>query len=255
MHCVVCQSTVGFACGYTLWPFAGSSDTASSRPHTPRRLSSLLLRQLQAVPKDWAFALHIVEEYNEPMLCPNDRAEMHQVRIVAHYGQQIIVDQCERCGGIWFDRSELFRAKQGEAEKIELLNAGVLRTPSTIEDSSLICPRDQRAMYRFTDKYFPQDIILVRCSSCHGIWLNRGVFTKYQRFRQGLVRRKPSSPDKGTEERIAQLMASYEGGRSTDTLRGLGEFLSTPVNVDDVDGVAGVALRVLLTILSLFIRA
>ena len=143
------------------------------------------------------------------MLCPNDSGEMRQVRIVSHYGGPIFVDQCERCGGIWFDESELFRAKQGEAEKIEALNTETLRTPSVIENSTLFCPRDQGAMQRFTDKYFPQDIVLVRCPSCHGIWLNRGTFTKYQQFRQKLMPKKKSLEDERLEKSIAPLIVSY----------------------------------------------
>jgi Zn-finger nucleic acid-binding protein len=188
---------------------------------------------------------------------------MHQVKTTGHYGEPIIVDQCEKCGGIWFDQSELFRAKQGEAERIEVLNTDILRTPSTIEHPDLICPRDEAAMYRFTDKYFPRDIVLVRCPSCHGIWLNRGIFTKYQRFRQELIRAKKSPHDEKLKENIAQLVASYEGGRSTATLKRLGEFLSTPVDsghtagVDhttEVGGTAGLALSILLTILRLIFR-
>lgn len=194
---------------------------------------------------------------------------MRQVKTVGHYGGPIIVDQCEKCGGIWFDESELFRAKQGEAEKIEILNTEILRTPSTIENSNLICPRDQTAMHHFTDKYFPQDIVLVRCPSCHGIWLNRGMFTKYQQFRQELMRQKKKSPqDEGLKESIATLIESYESGRSTETLRRLGDFLSTPVNfghtsnlgdiadvgdMANVGSIGGVALNILVTILRLFI--
>jgi len=183
---------------------------------------------------------------------------MHQVKIVAHYGESIIVDQCEKCGGIWFDESELFRAKQEEAERMEVLNTGILRTPSTIEHPNLICPRDETAMYRFTDKYFPKDIVLVRCPSCHGIWLNRGIFTKYQQFRQELMRAKKSPQDERLKENIAQLVASYEGGRSTATLKRLGEFLSTPIDsghtpdVGDTShaaGIAGPALSILFAVL------
>ena len=76
------------------------------------------------------------------MFCPNENIEMHQVRIESHYGQPIILEQCNKCGGIWFDESELFRAKQGEAEEIELLDSEILRNPSKIEKSVLICPRD-----------------------------------------------------------------------------------------------------------------
>jgi len=188
---------------------------------------------------------------------------MRQVKIVSHYGGPIFVDQCEECGGIWFDESELFRAKQGEAERIEAVNVEILRTPSTIESSKLICPRDHAAMHRFTDKYFPQDIVFVRCPSCRGIWLNRGMFSRYQQFRRELMRpKKGSLQDERLEEDVARLLASYENKDSTETLRRLGEFLSTPVSVGyspyvgdarDASGIAGAGLAALLAILRLFI--
>ena len=167
------------------------------------------------------------------MLCPNDSTGMRQVKIVGHYGRPIFVDQCAKCGGIWFDEAELFRAKPGEAEKIEMMDAEILRTPATIENSTLICPRDDAKMRRFTDRYFPQDIVLVRCPSCQGIWLNRGMFTKYQQFRQELMRSKKKSPqDKKLKELVGQLVESYESERSTETLRKLGDFLATPMTID-----------------------
>lgn len=156
---------------------------------------------------------------------------MHHVKIVAHYGQPIIVDQCQRCGGIWFDEAELFRAKQGEADRIEMLDADIIRAPTMIEESELLCPRDRAVMLQFVDRYFPQDIILVQCPSCRGIWLNRGGFMKYQKFRQGLLQRsqQKSTADKRRTE-IKKLVQSYESGRTTGTLRKLGEFLSTPID-------------------------
>jgi Zn-finger nucleic acid-binding protein len=170
------------------------------------------------------------------MLCPNDNTEMRQVKIVSHYGGPIFVDQCGKCGGIWFDESELFRAKQGEAGKIEILNTEMLRTPSTIENSTLFCPRDQGPMHRFTDKYFPQDIVLMRCQLCHGIWLNRGIFTLYQQFRQELMRPKKSTQDEKMKENVAEWKTSDKKGRSTGTWGRLIEFLSTPVETPEHSG-------------------
>jgi hypothetical protein len=74
--------------------------------------------------------------------------------------------------------------------------------------------------------------------------------------------KKKSPQDERLEESIAQLIASYESRNSTGTLRRLGEFLSTPINVGDapdvgdtpdVGSIAGVALTILLTILRVFI--
>jgi len=167
------------------------------------------------------------------VICPNDDSEMRQVKIVSHYGGPIFVDQCEGCGGIWFDESELFRVKQGEAERIEALNTEILRTPSAIENSALSCPRDQGPMQRFTDRNFPEDIILVRCQVCHGLWLNRGIFTRYQHFRQELTRPKKSTQD---EKMKAEWQASYKDGSSTGTRGRLVEFLSTPIEMHEHSG-------------------
>lgn len=165
------------------------------------------------------------------MICPNDRTIMHQVRIVAHYGEPIVVDQCDDCGGVWFDESELSWARQGEADKIELLDPDALSVPSLCDTSKLLCPRDQTTMRRFTDRHFPQDLVLVRCLSCYGIWLNRGVFAKYQRFRQErMSASEMRGQDKKLEERINQLVDAHQSGESSRTMKQLGEFLSTPVD-------------------------
>lgn len=185
---------------------------------------------------------------------------MRPVKVMSHYDQQIDLEQCEKCGGIWFDESELYRARQGEAEKIELMNAEILRNPTIIEAATLCCPRDEAVLQQFTDKYFPRDIILERCPSCQGIWLNRGTFTRYQKYRDGLMRPKEKSiDDKQLGESINQLIAAHQSGQSTETLRKLGTFLSTPLD-DNVsqssqqaENVIVIALNILMAILRAFI--
>jgi len=80
--------------------------------------------------------------------------------------------------------------------------------------------------------------------------------------------KKKSPQDEGMKESIAQLIASYESGRSTETLRKLGDFQYTPIEfgytpsvgdtpdlggIADAGGIAGFALNILETILRLFI--
>ncbi|HEX9897174.1 MAG TPA: zf-TFIIB domain-containing protein [Dehalococcoidales bacterium] len=167
------------------------------------------------------------------MLCPNDNGEMHQVKIESHYGQPIFLEQCEKCGGIWFDQSELYRAKQGEAEKIELLDAESLRSPALIENSKLVCPRDKTELVRFNDKNFPQGIILERCPKCDGFWLNRGEFTKYQKTRERMLHPEVVIiDDTQMDNNIRELVRLHGSGNRNDTLKRLANFLSTPV--DDV---------------------
>ncbi|MFC2032361.1 zf-TFIIB domain-containing protein, partial [Chloroflexota bacterium] len=80
------------------------------------------------------------------MICPNEKIE-------SHYGQTVILDQCAKYGGIWFDRFELYSVKQGQAEKMELLNIDTLRTSSLIENPELLCSRDSVKLVRFSDSF------------------------------------------------------------------------------------------------------
>jgi len=106
------------------------------------------------------------------MICPSENAEMREVKVESHYGQTELLDQCPVCGGIWFDYLELYAAKQGQGEKIELLNDDALRTNSLIEKSGLLCPRDAARLVHFDDPSFLKNIIIARCPVCSGFWLN-----------------------------------------------------------------------------------
>lgn len=164
------------------------------------------------------------------MICPNDGVEMRRVQTQSHVGQRLVLDQCGKCGGIWFDRSELYRAKQGEAEKIELLDPATLTAPTEIESPSLRCPRDEQALVRFSDRYFPQDIIVARCPACDGFWLNRGEFAKFQRAREAIRSAQGSREDQRLPERVEEILAPSRAANSSDVLGRLARFLSTPLD-------------------------
>jgi Zn-finger nucleic acid-binding protein len=165
------------------------------------------------------------------MICPNDGTEMKQVKAESHYGQTVVLDQCPGCGGIWFDHFELYKAKQGEADKIELLNADGLRTSTSIENQELICPKDRVKLVRFKDVLFPKDIVIARCPVCNGFWLNRGEFTRYQQYRQTLVMPRELTPeDEKLTREMERILAEHKTGDTMDALGQVGKFLSTPVD-------------------------
>jgi len=53
------------------------------------------------------------------MLCPNCNKELKGVRGISHYGSTIKLNQCNNCGGIWFDEWELFSLEEKEVNKLE----------------------------------------------------------------------------------------------------------------------------------------
>ena len=210
--------------------------------------------------------LNVYLGYNDFMLCPNDNVEMRQVQIQSHYGQPIFLEQCEKCGGIWFDESELYRAKQGEAEKVESIDADLLNSLSLITNSKLKCPRDQVELVRFEDNNFPQGIILVRCPKCNGFWLNRGEFTKYQKARERMLHPEVIIiEDTAADNKLRELVDLHRSGNQNDTLKRLANFLSTPVDESNLfsgkskpeisaqEQTISTVLNVITTILRLFL--
>jgi Zn-finger nucleic acid-binding protein len=200
------------------------------------------------------------------MLCPNEKAGMHQVAVPSHYGQQVIIDQCEGCGGIWFDAFELFKVKLGEAQGIESLDSDRLRAPSEINNPTLLCPRDRTTLVQYQDPNFPRELILTRCPQCQGFWLNRGEFTTYQETRQEMMRPKEKTlEDQKLGEDVKRMLQSRIDSGSTEALGKLGAFLSSPGHehvlspFGSSQGIAGegktldTVLNVLMVLLRLFI--
>jgi Zn-finger nucleic acid-binding protein len=169
------------------------------------------------------------------MICPNDNVEMQQVKVESHYGQTVALDQCPECGGIWFDQFELASVKQGEAEKIELLNVDALRATSPIEKTELLCPKDSAKLVNFEDPFFPKTVIISRCPVCNGFWLNRGEFIKYQNYRESLKQpRVITAEDEKVGQELARMLAENKTEDATEALGKLGSFLSMPM--DNVTG-------------------
>jgi len=205
------------------------------------------------------------------MLCPNDNAMMHPTAVPSHYGQKVIIDQCEVCGGLWFDAFELYKINRDADELTERLDSNSLLAPSVLAPSdidhpTLLCPRDQAALYQFKDPSFPKGIILMRCGLCQGFWLNRGDFAKYQQSRQALTRPKEKTlADEKLDSEVKQLLAAHRAGNDYDVLGKAGAFLSAPVpgrTVSPLDASLGLnekqdslnsILNVLTALLRLFI--
>jgi len=162
------------------------------------------------------------------MICPNDRSKMAAVTVSSHYGQPVVVDQCQECGGIWFDQSELYLAKKGEAAKIDPLNIATLASVTALSAPDLDCPRDGARLFRFQDKYFPEQIVVARCPTCNGIWLNRGEFVRYQDAREKLRASRSAAEDERLKNGIEVIMPGGPG--NSDFVAKLGSFLSQPVD-------------------------
>ncbi|MBP7126908.1 zf-TFIIB domain-containing protein [Myxococcota bacterium] len=99
--------------------------------------------------------------------CPVCRVPM---QTVTQHRQQI--DQCPRCGGRFFDAGELEAVIQMVRcfEEVVLEEPEVKSIPEEEVRRIEICPVDGSSM----DPQEIAGIVVDRCPSCHGIWLDRG---------------------------------------------------------------------------------
>ena len=108
------------------------------------------------------------------MNCPDCHAPLCQTD---YHG--INIDECPSCLGRWFDRDELRRAKDRTDQYLRWLDfdpfAGDTSDPEVIGFARL-CPRCSHKMGVIG--YETSGVLIDKCSSCHGVWLNHGEFEK-----------------------------------------------------------------------------
>ncbi len=122
------------------------------------------------------------------MKCPKCASPMEQVVF-----DDIEVDRCTGCRGLFFDRmeAERLRAKPG-ADALDVGDPAVGRTQNT--NDRIRCPRDTSPMVRIVDPSQPH-IHLETCSVCNGTFFDAGEFKDWTHETLGdLVRRLFAKP-------------------------------------------------------------
>lgn len=104
-------------------------------------------------------------------------------KVLAHYGRYIEVDQCESCGGIWFDKYELYSLNPDEVEKFSI-EKGV---NSSCQPS--YCPNDKNLLRLLKDPIIPKDVIIYYCDQCFGMWLPFDSLKRYKEYQKTRIQK------------------------------------------------------------------
>lgn len=124
---------------------------------------------------------------NKQLTCPQCGNGLKQVYAEAKYGRILLIDQCDVCGGIWFDNWELYFLKDAEAKRLDAVNINSLLAGGCVRKGSSLCPRCTGVTLElFQDPNLPADSRINRCPRCNGLWLNRGELVKYTEHRAQL---------------------------------------------------------------------
>jgi len=115
--------------------------------------------------------------------CPACNVQMSHVNTHSHYKIPIELDQCKKCGGVWFDSSELFTSHFEAHKDLHEINSKLLSKGVILKSDKLLCPRDKVQLKRYKDSSFPEELLLESCEVCNGFFFNRVHFANYQKLR------------------------------------------------------------------------
>ncbi len=163
------------------------------------------------------------QEENKQRPCPECGGYFKEVYAEAHYGRYLLLDQCKNCGGIWFDKWELYFLKEDEANRLDPVNREMLSSPFIFVKGTGLCPRCEVDLESFQDPNLPEDAKIERCTQCNGLWLNKGELKKYTDHKTTLK--------KGQNELPQQKRTLIRGADDNrlEALQSLGKALSTRV--------------------------
>jgi len=105
------------------------------------------------------------------MKCPKCKTETLAVFKV----EEVAVDRCSSCDGIWFDAQELGELLAEDARMVAALRRG--GTHDGLDGKKGACPRDAGELLRVYSAV-DRTVILDACPDCRGIWLDGGEFEK-----------------------------------------------------------------------------
>jgi len=89
--------------------------------------------------------------------------------------EDVVVNRCSSCDGIWFDAHELTELRAEDAKQVALLRRGSLR--ERLDGKKGRCPRDAGELLRVYSAV-DKTVIIDACPDCRGIWLDGGEFEK-----------------------------------------------------------------------------
>lgn len=105
------------------------------------------------------------------MKCPKCKTETLSEFSV----EEVAVDRCAICDGIWFDAQELGQLLAEDARQVARLRRG--SATELADGKKGQCPRDNAELMRVYSAV-KRTVVIDACPDCRGIWLDGGEFQK-----------------------------------------------------------------------------
>jgi len=143
------------------------------------------------------------------MICPDCQGKLEPI-----FCEGIEIDECINCKGRWFDRGELRKAKERQDDDIRWLDFdpfGKDAEESSVKSEGKVCPKCYEKMSSL--RYSHSNVIIDKCDSCGGIWLDHGEFERIIEYLEHEVLTK-SAKDFG-KDTFKQFVEIFTGPKGT----------------------------------------
>ena len=138
------------------------------------------------------------------MKCPVCQSELVEVDL-----GKLKVDICQKgCGGVWFDRFELDKAKSCDSASIKTMLSNLPGAKRKISDKKRLCPRDSTIMMQHFYSVKKQ-VKIDHCPQCAGTWLDRGELDAIQEQYKNECDREQDA-DACLEREFRKLLSAYQ---------------------------------------------
>ena len=99
----------------------------------------------------------------------------------------IKIEECPKCGGRWFDRTELQKLVEKTDEDLRWIDFDAFEEKEKFQAKSegKGCPKCGKAMDSMT--YRDSKVVIDLCNKCRGVWLDRDEFEKIVKHLENLM--------------------------------------------------------------------
>ncbi len=95
-------------------------------------------------------------------------------------GGLVEIDCCHSCGGLYFDRGEIFQISKDIADRL----SDFPREAAASGFGGGACPGCGEPLVKLREPNFPSKVEAWQCASCFGIWMGEEDLVAFQRFRE-----------------------------------------------------------------------
>ena len=142
------------------------------------------------------------------MKCPNCQIDLKRLDL-----KGIVLDHCEQCDGLWFDKGELERAKNEKDRKLTGFDFPLWTETEKVKakKGTRACPtcRENLVIINYAGY---ADVPIDICPRCQGVWLDKGELDKIVSHLEELKKEVTlTSYFKDFEEEAKRLFVSKRG--------------------------------------------